>query len=277
MQAPTTPHEDAPAQDPGDRTCPSCGAANGLTSAFCWQCYRPFGAPAVAPFGAPARQLAGSYTRPPETPAGTAGASWTPPYASPRTPGGWAPGPSTFEAPAPRRNLGTMLGVTLLTLVLIGAAVLFVGRDHAVAMPESVGGMAKLDDQQAKVVADSFRSQIEAIGVEGNMALYGDGIPAVAVMWIRDASVPTTAAAFDQFASGFDSGVGTQGALDRVGKTTQTVAGVTYVCAPVRSAAPGTLCMWQDDDVFWLLYDFSGARFQAGQDLAVATHDTISA
>ena len=43
MQAPTTP-SGSPAQEPGERSCPNCGAANGLTAAFCWQCYQPFGA-----------------------------------------------------------------------------------------------------------------------------------------------------------------------------------------------------------------------------------------
>jgi hypothetical protein len=149
-------------------------------------------------------------------------------------------------------------------------------RGDPVALPESVGGLGRVEGPQAEIVAETFRAQTEVVGIEGDIAMYGSGTPTVALMWIRDASVPTTDAAFDAFASGFDSGIGSAGALNRSRRTTETIGGVTYVCAPVESVAPGTICMWQDGDVFWLLFDFSGARFQAGQDLAVATHDAIS-
>jgi hypothetical protein len=35
--------------------------------------------------------------------------------------------------------------------------------------------------------------------------------------------------------------------------------------------------MWQDEDIFWLLFDFSGGTFEAGQDLAVVAHDAVEA
>ena len=39
-QTPTTPRGSA-VHEPGERTCPACGAANGLTPAFCLQCNQP--------------------------------------------------------------------------------------------------------------------------------------------------------------------------------------------------------------------------------------------
>ena len=59
-------------------------------------------------------------------------------------------------------------------------------------------------------ILDAFRSQVEGTGIEGDLALFGEGPPTTALMWIRDASVPTTDAAFDAFASGFVNGIGVQ-------------------------------------------------------------------
>jgi hypothetical protein len=91
----------------------------------------------------------------------------------------------------------------------------------------------------------------------------------------RDASVPTTDAAFDAFASGFDSGIGQEASLDRSTRSNETVGGVTYVCAPVVGVTPGTICMWQDDGVFWLLFEFSGQGQMAARSLAVVAHDAV--
>ncbi|MCI0632642.1 MAG: hypothetical protein L0206_01805 [Actinobacteria bacterium] len=53
--------------------------------------------------------------------------------------------------------------------------------------------------------------------------------------------------------------------------------GVAYLCAPVVGVATGTICMWQDDEVYWTLFDLSGAPHAAGQELAVAAHGSIEA
>ena len=136
----------------------------------------------------------------------------------------------------------------------------------------------------AQTLLDVMRGVIERgtgagirsrFGIEGDLALFGEGPPTTALMWIRDASVPTTDAAFDAFASGFDAGIGQDASLDRSGKSNETVDGVTYVCAPVVGAATGTICMWQDDAVFWLLFEFSGQGQTAARSLAVVAHDAV--
>jgi hypothetical protein len=35
--------------------------------------------------------------------------------------------------------------------------------------------------------------------------------------------------------------------------------------------------MWQDQEVFWLLFDLSGGSFEAGKALAESAHDAASA
>jgi len=255
MQASTTPSA-SPAHEPDERSCTGCGAANGLTAAFCWQCYRPFASAPASTVGA-----TGAGARP----------------GLPNVPGRWMPGPTTSPLAAEPKSseLGTVVVVVVATLAVIGGIWLLFFRDGAVAMPEAFGGMPGIDTPETRLVVDTFRAELQTNGIDGDMVIYGNGTPSAALTWIRDASVPTTDAAFDEFASGFDQGIGASGSLGK--KQTETVSGVTYVCAPVLGAAPGTICMWQDEDVFWLMFDFSGDPFGAGQDLALIAHDAAQA
>ena len=101
MQAPTTPNGQ-PAQEPDQRTCPNCGAANGLTAAFCWQCSRPFGA----------------YAAPP----GLAGT----PCGSPARPGASALRfPAELEEPRGGGGVSRVAAIVLFTVAVIGAAYWF--------------------------------------------------------------------------------------------------------------------------------------------------------
>jgi len=259
MQAPTTP-SGSPAQQPGERTCPNCGAPNGLTAAFCWQCYQPFGAYQTPP------GLAGS---PPDR------GPWTP--GMPAAPPAWTRAP--LDAPAKRRQgVGRVLSVVLVTIAAVGIVTSWwVSRDGSVALPEQFAGLGKMDNAQTALIVDAFHRQLDTMGVEGDIAMYGAGLPTTALVWIRDAAAPTTDAAFDQFATGFDSGFGASGSLDGSRKSIETLDGVTYVCAPLVSDVSGTICMWQDRDVFWLLFDFSGGSFEDGRALAHGAHDAASA
>jgi hypothetical protein len=259
MQAPTTP-SGSPAPQPGDRTCPNCGAPNGLTAAFCWQCHQPFGASPTPP------GLTGS---PPDR------GAWTP--GMPAAPPTWTRTPGPLDTPArPGGGVGRIVGVVLVTLAAIGIVTWWVGRDASVALPEQVGGLVRMENAQTEFVTDTFHRQLDTMGVEGDIAMYGAGLPTAFLVWMRDASTPTTDAAFDEFATGFDSGIGTTGSLDGSRKTVETIDGVTYVCAPVVSDVSGAICMWQDQEVFWLLFDFSGGSFEAGKVLAKGAHDAAS-
>ena len=271
MQAPTTP-DDRPDHGSEGRTCAGCGAANGLTAAFCWQCYRPFGhaAPPPGMASAPrATAFAGSRapTEAPDVPT-------TPSAQLPRT---WARSRGPFDRPAPIRSIGTTLGVIAVTLAVIGGAWWFLHREAAVSMPDGFGGLTRIQDEQTALAVDTFEEQTETMGIEGEMAIYGGGTLSAALIWIRDASIPATDEAFERFAGGFDAGIGSDGSVDTSRKTSDLVNGVTYLCAPVVGVASGTICMWQDDEVYWTLFDLSGGPQAAGQELAVAAHDSIEA
>ncbi len=236
MQAPSTP-SGVPAQQPDERPCPGCGASNGPLAAFCWQCYRPFGA--------------------------HPGADAMP--ASP-VPGVYAPAPA-------RRGLVTMVGVVLVTLAVVGGAVFLFTRGSGVELPESFGGLTRVTGSEAEAVSTEFRTAAEAEGLEGDIAIYGSGpVPSAALIWIGNAPVPSTEAAFEEFAAGFNEGIGTGGALVPGSQVGKVVDGVEYVCASVVSNVPGGLCMWQEDDVFYLLFDLSGRALKDSRALAVTAH-----
>lgn len=154
-----------------------------------------------------------------------------------------------IASPGPRRGLGRIAGLLLLTLAVVGTAFWFVNREREVALPEGFGGLTRVDDPQAELVVELFRNQADALGLEGDMGMYG--------------------------ASGFDAVIGGDSSIVASGKTTETVGETTYVCAPVEGVAPGAICMWQDDDVFWLLLD-SGQGFDPGRQLAVVAQEAIA-
>jgi hypothetical protein len=169
------------------------------------------------------------------------------------------------------------VAVALVTVLAVGCAYWWMSRDGSVALPEAFGGLDMVENAQTDIVVDTFHRQLDSMGVEGDIAMYGAGIPTAALMWIRDASVPGTDAAFDELATGFQSGIGTAGSMDGSRKSIDTVDGITYVCAPLVGDVSGTICLWQEREVFWLLLDFSRASFDAGRGLALGAHDAVSA
>ncbi|HEX6330621.1 MAG TPA: hypothetical protein VF129_04945 [Actinomycetota bacterium] len=74
---------------------------------------------------------------------------------------------------------------------------------------------------------------------------------------------------FSDFALGFDSTFGA-GTIDRSRVTERASNGVTVMCAPVVGATPSNVCLWQRDDVAWVLVDFSGSQMPATMELAAA-------
>ena len=251
MQAPTTPSGPS-AQEPAERACPGCGAANGPLAAFCWQCYRQFGL-APTPAFSPAR-----FDGRPGIPQ--------------------APIPGLRDAaiapPSPRR-LGGMVGALAIVLAIAAGLFFFLHRGPGVELPDSFGGVSRISDPQIEAALDAFRTQASAAGVEADMAAYGQGnVPSAALIWVTGGGVPTADDAWSQFAEGFNSGLGT-GSLDDSRKTAETIDGVTYRCAPIQGTTPGGLCLWDEDGIFWILVDLSGAN-AAARDLAVAAHDAAA-
>ena len=254
MQAPTAPGS-APA-DPSLRVCPQCGAMNGPTNAFCWQCYRQFNgssglpaAPAASPAGAPGIRGVVFEPRPVDAPAIETS--------------GW--------------NAGSVIAVIVATALLVAGVTLFLNRSPEVELPERFGGLPQASGPEIDIVLDQFHQQVEGLGIQGDMGLYGnEPFPTVALVWVKDASVDSTDGAWTAFAEGFNQGLPT-GSLNEARRTSELVGGVTYLCAPVDAAPPSNICLWEDDQVFWILVDLSGASQGGTQDLAVTAHDAVAA
>lgn len=249
MQAPTTPDPPS-AQGPSGTICPSCGATNGTAAVFCWRCYRPFAARA-AWLGSP----------------GAAGLPRT------HVPASTSPFPAP---PPPRKGLGRPVAVLAVAVAAIVGAVSFLSGGGDVRLPESFAGLRQVEDEQVDVAVDEFRATVDTQGVSGDMALYGTGgFPTAALVWVKDPSVPTTDEAFTALADGFNTGL--PGGMDPDRRSSASVNGVEYVCASVASVPPAAMCLWQEDEVFWMLFDLAGAgRVRAAQDLAVAAHDAVA-
>jgi hypothetical protein len=172
----------------------------------------------------------------------------------------------------PKRSIGTMAMAIVLSLAAVAGVYFFMHRGTSVQLPESFGGMTRIQNPQIESALDLFRSQAEDEGISADMGIYGQaGTPSAALAWVADAGVPNADAAFTEFAGGFNDGLAT-GTLDTSRRTTETIDGVQYLCAPVSGSPPSNVCMWQKDGIYWVLFDLSGQSMSATQDLAVAAY-----
>ena len=248
MQAPTTTEGGIGGHDPRVRSCASCGAENVLPATFCWRCFRVF-----ETSGAPA-----------------------------------APWPSRPDLLPPRavgnatrvrsRSVGQLAVVVAVTLGVVATIAYLSLRASEVSFPTSFGGLDRIEGTQTDLAADVFRASSEAAGMDADMAFYGSGAdPVAALMWIRGAERTPGGPdeVFDAFADGFASG--NNGTVVTGERDVQVVEGVTYVCAPVAGALPAAICLWEQDEVFWVLLDVRpGEGLSATRDLAVAARDAAA-
>jgi hypothetical protein len=130
-------------------------------------------------------------------------------------------------------------------------------REGSVPLPESIGDWARFDDRTSIVAVENVRSQLLTAQVEGDVAFYGWNTPTAALMWIRDPSARTIGEAFEVHAFWFAR---REGLLQTSERTAERIGGVRYVCAPVSRRSdwePATICVWRDEDLFWMFLDSS--------------------
>jgi hypothetical protein len=193
---------------------------------------------------------------------------------------GYAPVP--LPAPLPQssgRTFSTRAnGLWVMIAVAVGSFGLFhylSNRPPDVALPAAIGGLPQVENEQLDQALEPFRQEASAQGVDADMGFYGTGgFPTAALVWVDGSDVATSQDAWSDFAEGFNTGLGT-GSLEETGRTSEVVGGVTYDCAPIVGTPAGGVCMWEEDDVFWILFDLSGASIGATQDLSVAAHDAV--
>jgi len=242
MQAPTTSEGGLGGRDPQVRPCPACGAENTTSATFCWRCYGAFG-------------------------------SGAPQESAPTQPVTWPPAPRPAEES--KRRTGTFGSIVAVAVGVVAAVAFVMLREPGVSFPERVAGLERASDAQSEAAAASFRAASEADGLEADMAFYAEGgIPVAALAWIRgyDGNAGGPDEAFDGFIEGFTSGY--NGSVVTADRAERTVDGVAYVCAPVAAAVTAGICMWEDEDVFWVLMDVRpGVTIEQTEALAVTAHD----
>jgi hypothetical protein len=253
VQAPTTTDGGTADREPRVRACPACGAENTDVASFCWKCYRVFDAPAGPDVG-----------RRPGVPG-----HWPP---APAMPGPYAP------TEPPRSHVGR-IGTIVVLAVAAAAVVAFVALRHpALEMPDGFAGLTRVSGSQTDAAVDVFRKGAEGQGMEADMSFYGSGsVPVAALIWLRapEGSPVTVDESFGAFADGFATTY--DGAVDTSRRSNRTVGGVSYVCAPITGSMPAGVCMWEEEDVFWVLLDVRpGTGVEEAQSLAVDAHDAVA-
>jgi hypothetical protein len=246
MQTPST-QGTTPAGEPGGRPCPACGASNGALAAFCWQCYRPFGAPTP------------SSTLPAAPGFGLRGPALA--------------GPVVVAPPARTRTRATAFAA--ISVAIVAAVVAwFLFRPGGAELPDAFGTLERIHQQGLDEALSAFSSQLDRMGMEGEIGLYGDGMPSAALAWVSGGPNVSLASGFDGFAAGFDAGF-QNGSLDTGRLLDRTIEGTRYFCAPITGPTPAAMCAWQVGDTYWMLYDLSGRDIAAVQALAVSANAAL--
>jgi hypothetical protein len=160
---------------------------------------------------------------------------------------GWAPPPEPPPVFKKKHSVGIYVVPALVALV-VGAVVYygFLGRVH-VQVPDSLAGEQRIESPAAA----EFVNRIHKLGQEANVsadaAVYGHhGVGTFYVMVFgtgRDSTAPDSI--FKQFAAGFAS-TSTNTVIYTAKLTHASRNGASYMCAPVRGALSGAICMWKD-------------------------------
>lgn len=249
----------AAGQDPQGRACPGCGTQNADTADFCWKCYRRFetgqGGVSAGPY-AP-RQAAGPYA---PTQPGAAG-----PYAVHRPGMPMPPPPGSLSTPRPEaRSAGkgiATFAAAAVALAVVGWFLMSRLGGGAPAFPESVAGIPQADVPQLEQLIDLAKEQSNIPeGIDLDLAMYGDPLsPRFALMWMKGDGLGNAQDAFEALSSGLGEGL-LPGASGAGQLKVETRDGVTYACASGSdfgvTGPAATLCMWPDDDIFWMVLDF---------------------
>jgi hypothetical protein len=170
-----------------------------------------------------------------------------------------------------------MIGVLVFVVAVAAGVFVFMNKASAPTLPQSVGGLTKISDPAIDPTVEMFRSMAESQGVQADIGLYGTaGLPSAAIIWVTGADAPSDGQAFSEFAEGFNTGLGS-GSLDEARRTTEVVDGISIECAPVVGEPPGSMCLWQEDDVLWMVFELSDGSLGSASDLAASVHQTVGA
>jgi hypothetical protein len=234
------------------RACPQCKSANLASAVLCVTCGARLAGPPPAPAPpADVTPLPPAVTGPPIP-------------AMPSMPPGatvqyWG---ERGSAPPPARRRSVLVPVLALIAVVVIAVGVVSTLHRGGSLPGEIDGLERMHTADASTFEDTMAAQRYGdIGMEGGM--YGDGSRTVLVVGLVS-NIPQSELqapldfVFDQGAQGFARSSG--GTIDSSGAESVTVAGVQYRCASFELPGPvsgggghGSLCMWQADDLGFLI------------------------
>lgn len=226
------------------RRCIQCGTTNPGSSVFCWRCFVPFAEQSLPrPATVPPPQ---SSAAPVRLPGALDGA------VHPTLSWGAVPAPIKTKY---RGGLVTKVAiagmVALVAFVAYGSAQAAWARHTRkhVVVPASIAGMGRIDNPQLQPYVRQLEALAQQNGITGKAAFYGFSGAArfyFAAFEYRRSPNQSPDDIFGDFSRGYASAG--QASIDLRTKTMETTEEATFICARVRGAARGSLCMWTDRD-----------------------------
>jgi len=232
------------------KQCSKCGYRNYLSATSCWQCFAPMpmagpGEPALMATSVVGKSMGGPGSPFPPPPPGPLASQWGP--------GQWAPPSSSVSAK--QGWDGARVGAIIVAIVVAlgaayGAFKITHGGSH-IAMPDSLVGINKITTPAAQQAVGTIQAAATKRGWEADVAIYGysEIKPTLVVLTIASHVSETPQELMSDFtSSAVDPSNRFQ--LNLLSISQQTRDGASFICAPVLTGTPTSVCVWKDDRVY---------------------------
>jgi hypothetical protein len=169
---------------------------------------------------------------------------------------------------------GGALGAVAVAVIL--TVVVRTLTPSAISMPETIAGLARLQNAQVQDFESRLRAYGDAHGVVAQGAVYGypPDSPNFFVVAVRGTPPEGPDRALREFASGFTGAGGDRPAVDMSGLQRSTQDGVAYLCAPARGTIQGSVCEWDDGRAVGYIVAFS-RQVEEAMDLSVVVRTAV--
>ncbi len=190
---------------------------------------------------------------------------------APPAEGGWGTTPPSgaMMPPAKKSNSGMIIGIVVALVIALGAGGYFLTKGggsstKSVSLPEEIAGLPQMHDATADQLTQQFESS-EFGGVKLKAGLYGEGIPGLIVMVTDEDPGIDAKEGFDGFLAGFTST--SAATVDQASRVDASRGGIDISCIGMSiSGVPGTVCVWDDANVFGAVIDLRSDDSNAGLD-----------
>jgi hypothetical protein len=147
------------------------------------------------------------------------------------------------------------VGGAIAVMAAVVAAVMFFVMGHPkIRIPDEIGGIQRLETNQAQQFERFVEGMAGADGIEAQVAVYTDELGLTLFLIAGEDDSPMSAEmALRAFSTGVES-ADSQTTVRLTRLRAETREGVPYACAPMEGPLGGGLCAWKDPDTVGFVF-----------------------